>query len=155
MLQVVVGVAAGLLVLIGIAIMAGPALPRLLGLRGRQSRLGAPASPRRGGRGARGARGAPGELHPTTLKALAATARLLGMLKEQGMERHAAALRMAGKRLQVDEAAGIVAMRQVLRHLRSVRLDDESDHKIFQGLVGQLQKELDDRAEQLELLPKN
>ncbi len=152
MLQVVVGVAAGLLVLIGIAIMAGPALPRLLGLRGRQSRFVAPASPRSGGRGARGA---PGELHPTTLKALAATARLLGMLKEQGMERHAAALRMAGKRLQVDEAAGIVAMRQVLRHLRSVRLDDESDHKIFQGLVGQLQKELDDRAEQLELLPKN
>jgi hypothetical protein len=151
-LQVVVGVAAGLLVLIGIAIMAGPALPRLLGLRGRQSRFVAPASPRSGGGGARGA---PGELHPTTLKALAATARLLGMLKEQGMERHAAALRMAGKRLQVDEAAGIVAMRQVLRHLRSVRLDDESDHKIFQGLVGQLQKELDDRAEQLELLPKN
>jgi hypothetical protein len=36
-----------------------------------------------------------------------------------------------------------------------VRLDDESDQKIFQGLVGQLQKELDDRAEQLELLPKN
>ena len=152
MLQVVVGVVAGLLVLIGIAIMAGPVLPRLLGLRGRQSRFPAPASPRRGGRGARGV---PGELHPTTLKALAATARLLGMLKEQGMERHAAALRMAGKRLQVDEAAGIMAMRQVLRHLRSVRLDDESDHKIFQGLVGQLQKELDDRAEQLELLPKN
>ena len=145
----VVGLMAGLLFLVGVAIMAGPALPRFLGFtRPRERRL----RPRR--------RHSPSsspstELHPTTVKALAATARLLAMLKEHSMDRHAAALRMAGKRLQVDEAAGIMAMRRVLRHLRSVRLDDESDQKIFQGLVGQLQKELDDRAEQLELLPKN
>lgn len=146
MLQVVVGFVAVLLMLVGIAIMAGPALPRFLGLARR---------PRRGAASLRRAsRSSPAELHPTTVKALAATARLLGLLKEHRMERHATALRLAGKRLQVDEAAGIMAMRQVLRHLRSVRLEDESDHKIFQGLVGQLQKELDDRAEQLELLPK-
>lgn len=142
----VVGLVAVLLVLVGIAIMAGPALPRFLGLARRQRR---PAARLR-----RASRSSPAELHPTTVKALAATARLLALLKEHRMERHATALRMAGKRLQVDEAAGIMAMRQVLRHLRSVRLEDESDHKIFQGLVGQLQKELDDRAEQLELLPK-
>ncbi len=69
------------------------------------------------------------------------------------MERHTAALRMAGKRLQVDEPNGIQAMRQVLRHLRGVRLEDDSDQRIFQGLVGQLQKALDERAQQLELLP--
>lgn len=144
----VVGLLAGLLCLVGVAIMVGPALRRLFGIgRPRNRRL----TPVR--RSARSS--SPAELHPTTVKALAATARLLAMLKEHSLERHATALRMAGKRLQVDEAAGIMAMRQVLRNLRSVRLGDESDHKIFQGLVGQLQKELDDRAEQLELLPKN
>jgi hypothetical protein len=145
-LEVVVGVVAGLLFLVGVAIMAGPALPRALGIARRRGRM-RPSAPRR--------RGSPADLHPTTVKALAATARLLAMLKEHGLDRHAAALRMAGKRLQVEEANGIHAMRQVLRHLRGVRFDDESDQRIFQGLLGQLQKALDDRAEQLELLPKN
>jgi len=147
-LEVVVGLVAGLLFLVGVAIMVGPALRRFFGIgRPRKRRL---ATVRRSARST-----SPTELHPTTVKALAATARLLALLKEHSLDRQAAALRMAGKRLQVDEAGGIMAMREVLRHLRSVRLGDESDHKIFQGLVGQLQKELDDRAEQLELLPKN
>jgi hypothetical protein len=149
-LELVVGLVAGLLVAIGIAIMAGPSLFRAVGVaRGRRSK---PTARRRV---RQASSGAPTELHPTTVKALAATARLLAMLKEHGMERHAAALRMAGKRLQVEEASGILAMRQVLRHLRGVKLDDDSDQRIFHGLVAQLQRELDDRAEQLELLPKN
>jgi hypothetical protein len=144
-LEVLVGAVAALLVLIGAAVMIGPALPRSLGLarRARPS-VGGPRRPARGGAA---------ELHPTTVRALAVTARLMGMLKEHGLERHATALRQAGKRLQVDEAVGIQSMRQVLRHLRGVRLDDDSDHRIFQGLIGQLQKNLDERAEQLELLP--
>jgi hypothetical protein len=146
-LEVVIGLVAGLLALVGVAIMVGPALPRSLGIARRRARA---AGPRR-----RLAQPAPAELHPTTVWALSLTARLLGILKEQGMDRHAAALRMAGKRLQVDEANGIQAMRQVVRHLRGVRLDDDSDQRIFQGLVGQLQKALDERAEQLELLPRN
>jgi hypothetical protein len=146
-LEVVVGLVAGLLVIVGIAVMLGPALPRSLGLaRGRVR--SAPGS-------RRPARTTPAELHPTTVRALSVTARLLGLLKEHGMERHAAAMRMAGRRLQVDEPSGIQAMRQVLRHLRGVRLDEDSDQRIFQGLVGQLQKTLDERAEQLELLPRN
>ena len=147
MLEVLVGLVAGLLVVVGVAVMLGPALPRSFGLaRGRVR-----AAPGR----RRPPRTAPAELHPTTVRALSVTARLLGMLKENGMERHAAALRMAGRRLQVDEPNGIQAMRQVLRHLRGVRLDEDSDQRIFQGLVGQLQKALDERAEQLELLPRN
>lgn len=146
-LEVVVGLVAGLLFLIGVAIMVGPALPRGLGLRRRRAGGLVPSGRPRGG--------SPSELHPTTVKALAATARLLAILKEHGLDRHAAALRLAGKRLQVEEADGIRDMRQVLRHLRGVRFEDESDQRIFQGLVGQLQQALDDRAEQLELLPKN
>jgi hypothetical protein len=151
-LEVVVGLVAGLLFLVGVGIMVGPALPRSIGLA-RHGQRG-PVRMRRPTGEAR--RTSPStELHPTTIKALAATARLLALLKEQGMDRHAAALRMAGKRLQVEEVSGIHAMRQVLRHLRGVRLEDESDQRIFQGLVGQLQRAVDDRAEQLELLPKN
>ena len=142
----VVGAVAVVLVLIGAAVMIGPALPRSLGFARRRVQAG-PGAPRRP------ARNAPAELHPTTVRALSVTARLMAMLKEHGMDRHAAAMRLAGKRLQTDEASGIQAMRQVLRHLRGVRLDDDSDHRIFQGLVGQLQKALDERAEQLELLP--
>ena len=142
----VVGAVAVVLVLIGAAVMIGPALPRSLGLARRRVSAGPGAS-------RRPARNTPAELHPTTVRALSVTARLMAMLKEHGMERHAAAMRLAGKRLQTDEANGIQAMRQVLRHLRGVRLDDDSDHRIFQGLVSQLQKALDERAEQLELLP--
>jgi hypothetical protein len=145
-LEVVVGLVAALLVVIGVAVMIGPALPRSLGFARVRSRATAPRRP---------ARKAPAELHPTTVRALSVTARHLGILKEQGMDRQAAAMRMAGKRLQVDEANGIQAMRQVLRHLRGVRLEDDSDQRIFQGLVSQLQKALDERAEQLELLPRN
>jgi hypothetical protein len=152
-LQVAIGLVAGLLLLVGLVIMAGPALPRSLGLARRRG--GRPRSGVRRRQAAEPRAPAPAELHPTTVKALAATARLLAILKEQGMEPHAAALRMAGKRLQTEEVSGIHAMRQVLRHLRGVRLEDESDQRIFQGLVGQLQRALDDRAEQLELLPKN
>ena len=153
-LEVAIGLVAGMLILVGLGVMAGPALPRSLGMARRRGRRVASASRlRRQPTAARTP--APAELHPTTVKALAATARLLALLKEHGMERHAAALRMAGKRLQVEEASGIHAMRQVLRHLRGVKLEDESDQRIFQGLVGQLQRALDDRAEQLELLPKN
>lgn len=145
MLEVVVGAVAGLLVIIGIAVMIGPALPRSIGLARGRVRSAPPVR--------RQPRAASSELHPTTIRALSVTARLMGMLKEHGMDRHAAAMRLAGKRLQVDEPNGIHAMRQVIRHLRGVRLDDDSDQRIFQGLVGQLQKALDERAEQLELLP--
>lgn len=142
----VVGAVAGLLVVIGLAIMLGPALPRSFGIARSRARAGTrPVS--------RPSRSSPAELHPTTVRALAVTARLMGILKEHGMDRHAAAMRLAGKRLQTDEAGGIQAMRQVLRHLRGVQLDDDSDQRIFQGLMGQLQKALDERAEQLELLP--
>jgi hypothetical protein len=144
-LEVVVGAVAGLLVIIGIAVMIGPALPRSIGLARGRVRASPPAR--------RPQRAAASELNPTTIRALSVTARLMGMLKEHGMERHAAAMRLAGKRLQVDEVSGIHAMRQVIRHLRGVRLEDDSDQRIFLGLVGQLQKALDERAEQLELLP--
>src|SRR2546427_7312659 len=115
--------------------MAGPAVPRAfrLVLRRRPfrfSRRRAPASP--------------AGLHPTTGKALAVAGRLAAMLKERGMERHVSALRRAGARLELNEADGIYAMHEVLRHLRAVRLGDSDDQEIFEGLIGQLRKTLND-----------
>jgi hypothetical protein len=141
-LEVLVGLLSSLLVLVGVAIIAGPAMVRSLGLARRRLR---PVTVRQTGSS---------DLHPTTLRALAATARLMPILKEHGFDRHAAALRMASRRLQVEEANGIRAMRDVLRHLRTLRLSDPDDQRILQGLVAQLQKAVDDRAEQLELLPR-
>ncbi len=77
----------------------------------------------------------------------------MAMLRERGMERHVTALRLARRRLQTEEARGIQDMRQMLRHLRMVRFEDESDQRIFLGLVDKLRRELDDRAQQLEILP--
>lgn len=138
------GLLAGLLVVVGVAIIGGPTLAKSLGFA-RRRRL-RPISVRR--------QATASELHPTTVRALAATARLMPLLKEHGLERHASALRLAGRRLQVDEANGIRAMREVLRHLRGVRVEDPDDQRILHGLIGQLQKAVDDRAEQLELLPR-
>jgi hypothetical protein len=145
-LEIGVGLLAGLLLLIGILIMAGPLVTRSLrpALRRRPFRLA----------GARPTR-TKGDLHPTTGKALAAAGRIATILKEQGMDRHVAALRHASRRLEVNEADGIYAMQEVLRHFRGIRLNDRDDQEILEGLVGQLRKALNDRAEQLELLPRS
>ena len=139
-----VGIAAALLLLTGVAIMAGPALPRALRLlRSRVQEVApAPAPPD------------PTGVHPTTGKALSAAGRLIELLNANGLKRHATALRLAGTRLKRDEANGIYAMRDVLRHLRRVRLDDAEDQEIMDGMIAQITKTLDDRAEQLELLPR-
>ena len=146
MLEVGVALLAGLLFVVGFLIMAGPAVSRALRLVLRRRPLRFARRP---------LQPSPAGLHPTTGKALAVAGRLAAMLKERGMERHAGALRHASGRLEVNEADGIYAMQEVLRRLRSVRLGDGDDQEIFEGLIGQLRKALNDRAEQLELLPRS
>lgn len=146
MLEVAIALVAGLLLLIGILIMAGPQLSsRLRSIFRRRRALRVPA---------RRKQTPSGTLHPTTSKALAVANRIATLLKEQGLERHVAGLRHACRRLEVDEPAGIYAMQEVLRHIRGVRLPDREDQDILEGLIGQLRKALKDRAEQLEILPR-
>ena len=146
MLEVGIGLLAGLLLFVGFMIMAGPAVTHALRplLRRPPLRFPRPSST-----------ATAANLHPTTGKALAVAGRLGTMLKAQGMERHVAALRHASRRLELNEADGIYAMQEVLRHLRGVRLADPDDQEIVDGLIGQLRKTLNDRAEQLELLPRS
>lgn len=145
MLEFVVGAVAVLLVAVGIAIMAGPALPRAFGvLRNRM----ADARPSKSSSEAV-------TVHPTTGRALSATARLIELLTSHGMKRHATAVRLAGARLRREEVGGIYAMRDVLKHIRRLRIDDdEEDQEILEGLIAQITRALNDRAEQLELLPR-
>jgi hypothetical protein len=142
-LEAVVGAVAVVLVLIGIAIMIGPALPGLLRLPRRRS---IDVAPRRMPEAV--------EVHPTTAKALSGAERLAELLLDQGLKRPAAVLSLAGARLRKDEASGIYAMQDALRAVRQIRLDDPQDQEIFRGLVTQVGRALDDRAEQLELLPR-
>jgi hypothetical protein len=141
-LEALVGLVAGLLVLTGLAIMAGPTLPRAVARLRRRPASSAVLRPTL-------------QVHPTTARALSTASRLVDLLGDHQQDRYARALQAAGRRLQTEEAAGIRDMRQLVRHLRRLRLPDPSDQRIFEGLLGQLQKSIEERAEQLELLPKN
>lgn len=145
MLEALVGVVAGLLFVTGLLIMVWPSLGRSLGFAGRRTlrvrRASHPGSQ-------------PAEPHPTVVRVLASADRLCDLLSAHGMGRHASALRHASRRLQVSEADGIYAMQEVLKRLRRLRLGDESDQEIYEGLLNQVRRALNDRAEQLELLPR-
>jgi hypothetical protein len=141
-LEVVVALVAVLLVVVGVVIMAGPAVPRALGVLRFRVRSVAPAD-----------EPIDASVHPTTGRALSATARLIELLSSHGMRRHATAVRLAGVRLRREEVGGIYAMRDVLRRIRTIHIDDDEDQEIMDGLVAQITRALNDRAEQLELLP--
>lgn len=144
MLEFAIGAVAVLLVGMGVAIMAWPALPRAFGFFRNQMADVAPAA---------NAADA-STLNPATGRALSAAARLIELLSSHGMKRHATAVRLAGVRLRREEVDGIYAMRDVLRHIRRVHIDDDEDQEILDGLVAQITRALNDRAEQLELLPR-
>jgi len=144
-----VGAVAVLLALTGVAIIAGPALPRtwrtLMALvRRRQAPLrpsgGTPAPP------------AHPDLHPTTVKALTAAARTYSLLRANGEDRLAGELRMAARRVRTDESQGLLALVGVLRGLREISLEDAGAEERYRKLVDELRQAVKDRSEQLELL---
>jgi hypothetical protein len=150
MLGVVVGVAAAVLVAIGLIIIAGPALPRFaraLAALARQllgqlfappvRTLGAPAR----------------ELHPTTLKAIAAAGELSMLLKDQGEDEIAEELRAAIRKLARDEGRGLLHLHAIARRVRGLHLPEARAQERARQLGMRLRAAVADRAEQLELLP--
>ena len=110
MLELVVGATAVLLALVGLAIIAGPALPRawrgaLALARSRRPRAGLPAAV-----STTAPRGGAPDLHPTTMKALTAAARAYSLLRANGEDRVAGELRTAARRVRADEAQGLLAL---------------------------------------------
>ncbi len=149
MLDVLIGVVVGFLVVGGVLVMLGPNLG-LLVRRARNLRraripsvfqAAQPRAPVSAG------------VNPKTQRVLDAAARLGTWLRAHGREDLARELRGAAARLTGDEAAGLYAMQSALQRLRSLSLDDANAQQRLKSLTGELRTAVQDRFEQLELLP--
>jgi hypothetical protein len=149
MLDVVVGLVVGLLIVVGILVMLGPATGTLIKRardlrRARVPSVFQAAQPREAG---------PSGLNPKTQRVLVAAARLGNWLRARGQDDLARELRSAGGKITSNEPAGLYAMQVVLRRVRTLNLDDRPSQERLKGLTNELRIAVQDRFEQLELLP--
>jgi len=149
MLDVVVGLVVGLLVVAGIIVMLGPATGTLIKRARDLRRASVPsvfqaAQPREA---------VPPGLNPKTQRVLVAAARLGNWLRAHGQDDLARELRSAGGKITGNEPAGLYAMQVVLRRLRTINLDDRPSQERLKALTNELRIAVQDRFEQLELLP--
>jgi len=92
-------------------------------------------------------------VNPKTQRVLVAAARLASWLRAHGHEEAARDIRNASARMTGNEAAGLYALQTALRRIRVVNVTEGSSHERVQGLVDELRAAVQDRFEQLELLP--
>jgi hypothetical protein len=144
MLEVLVGFIVSLLVVAGILVMIGPNLGGVV----RRVRSMRPAKVPAAFQG-RQREPAPG-LSPKTQRVLVASARLANWLRTNGHDGVSRELHGAAARMTSNEPAGLYALQTVLRKVRA--LDDGSQERL-QSLSGELRTAVQDRFEQLELLP--
>jgi hypothetical protein len=149
MLDVVVGLVVTLLVIAGILVMLGPTTGTLIKRAKDLRRARVPSvfqapQPREP---------VPSGLNPKTQRVLVAAARLGNWLRAHGQDEIARELRSAGGKITGNEAAGLYAMQVVLRKLRSLNLDDRTSQERLKSLTSELRIAVQDRFEQLELLP--
>jgi len=149
MLGVAVGVVVGLLLVAGLLVMLGPTtgvlIKRVRGIRrARVPSVFQAAQPREA---------APAGLNPKTQRVPGAASRLGYCLRAHGHDDLSRELRGAAARIMGNEPAGLYAMQTVLRRLRSLNLDDESSQERLKSLTTELRTAVQDRFEQLELLP--
>lgn len=150
MLEFVAGAAAAILIVIGILVIAGPAVPRRIRRilrRSRRIRSRARAVAVEPGRSSTSG------LHAGSQRALVAASKLAALLREHGQEELAAELRVAARRLAVDESRSLYAFNATLRRLQGVKLGDRGSQERLYELASELRFAVADRAEQLELLP--
>lgn len=150
MLELAAGLLAGLLMLAGILVIIGPSLKgiirRLAALRSKRPRISVfqAAGPREV---------VPPGLNPKTQRVMVAAARLANWLRAHNHDDLSHELRSAAARLAGDEPAGLYAMHTVLRRLRSLSSDDRAAQERLRVLSTELRTAVQDRFEQLELLP--
>jgi hypothetical protein len=92
-------------------------------------------------------------LNPKTQRVLAAAARLANWLRAHGHEEASRDLRNAAARMAGNEAAGLYAMQLTLRRIKIVNVTDNASQERVKTLVAELRTAVQDRFEQLELLP--
>jgi hypothetical protein len=147
MLEALVGVVVGLLLLAGVLVMLGPSTRTLLRRvrdirRARVPSVFQVAQPRE----------TPG-LNPKTQRVLVAAGRLGNWLRAHGHPDLAREMRNAAGRINANEAAGLYAMQTVLRKVRSLTFDERTMEERQKALTNELRTAVQDRFEQLELLP--
>jgi hypothetical protein len=150
MLDALIPVVAALLVIAGILVMIGPQARALL-RRLRAARSGLAISP--GSRPARQRDAVPPGLNSRTQRVLVSATRLSTWLRAHGQDEVAREIRAAAARLATDEPSGLYAMQTALRRLRALDLQDRNAAERLRVLAADLRKAVQDRFEQLELLP--
>jgi hypothetical protein len=145
MLDAIVALVVVLLVITGVFVILGPrnVWRRVSSLR----RPGTPVlnEPRRPREG--------GALNPKTQRVVVAAGRLANWMRSHGHDDVARDIRGAAARLNGNEAAGLYALQTTLRRIRVVNITDVAAQERLQALVADLRTAVDDRFEQLELLP--
>lgn len=94
-------------------------------------------------------------LNPRTQRVVIAAGRLANWMRAHGHEDVARDIRASAARLNGNEAAGLYALQTTLRRMRVVNITDSAAHERLRALVTELRSALEDRFEQLELLPFN
>jgi hypothetical protein len=92
-------------------------------------------------------------LNPKTQLVIVAAGRLSNWMRGHGHEDVARDIRNAAARLNGNEAAGLYALQTTLRRIRVVNISDTAAQERLKALVNELRTAVDDRFEQLELLP--
>ena len=148
MLDAVVAVVALMLVASGVLIIIGPRnIARRIGILRRIRRVPSifEARPSRDVM--------PAALNPKTQRVLVAAARLANWLRAHGQEDGARDVRNAAARMAGNEPAGLYALQNALRRIRVINISDTASQERLKALVTELRTAVQDRFEQLELLP--
>ena len=95
----------------------------------------------------------PAALNPKTQRVLVAAARLANWLRAHGQDDGARDIRTAAARMTANEPAGLYALQTTLRRIRVVNISDSAAQDRLKALVAELRTAVQDRFEQLELLP--
>jgi len=148
MLEALVGVVVGLLLLTGILVMISP---NLSGMVKRVRSVRRPTSVPSVFQNQRREAVPPG-LNPKTQRVLVASARLSNWLRTHGHDDLSRDLRAAAARITTNEPVGLYALQSVLRKVRTLNLEDASQERL-KALSNELRTAVQDRFEQLELLP--
>ncbi|HEV2028466.1 MAG TPA: hypothetical protein VGS16_08025 [Candidatus Dormibacteraeota bacterium] len=148
MLEALVGFVVVLLVVGGILVMIGPNLKvmirRVLSMR-RPATVPTVFQSRQ-------REAVPPGLNPKTQRVLVAAARLSNWLRTHEQDELSRELRAAAGRITSNEAAGLYALQTILRKVRAVNSDESSQERL-KALSQELRVAVQDRFEQLELLP--
>lgn len=150
MLEALVGFAVTLLVVAGILVILGPNVKLLL--RRAKSAI-MPARVPSAFTSGRNPEAVASALNPKTQRVLVASARLANWMRTHGHDDVARELRTAAGRLTGNEPAGLYALQSALRRVRVINIADAGSQQRLKALAAELHTAVQDRFEQLELLP--